>query len=153
MKSYRSSSTFVTIDLLFHELLPFFKIRFPDFSRLCFHISHWQLVASFHMKSYISSSTFVTVDLLFHELWPFLQNLFSGLSLANLFSGLFLAIFSHIWMKVGRKLPYEYLRIKFNFVTVDLLFNDLFPFLKSSFPHFSSFCMKYTSSLKHQIIK
>ena len=26
--------------------------HFPDFSQLCFHISEWKLVASFHMKSY-----------------------------------------------------------------------------------------------------
>ena len=44
MKSYRSSLTFVTVDLLFHELLPFFKnsvrhTSFPDFSWLYFHIS------------------------------------------------------------------------------------------------------------------
>ena len=40
------------------------------------------------------------------------------------------------------------------FVTVDLLFKVLFPFLENSFPHFSFFRMKsYTSSLKHQIIK
>ena len=78
----------------------------PDFFQLCFHISEWKLVASFHMKSYRSSSTFVTVDLLFHELLPFLQNSFSGL---------FLAMLSHIWMKVGSKLLYEDLQIKFDF--------------------------------------
>ena len=58
------------------------------------------------MKSYRSSSTFVTVDLLSHELLPFVQNSFSGL---------FLAMLSHIWMKVGSKLPYEELQIKFDF--------------------------------------
>ena len=31
------------------------------------------------------------------------------------FSGLFLAMLSHIWMKVGSKLPYEELQIKFDF--------------------------------------
>ena len=36
------------------------------------------------MKSYRSSSTFVTVDLFFHELLPFVQNLFSGLMVADL---------------------------------------------------------------------
>ena len=85
---------------------PLFKICFPDFSRLCFHISEWKLVASFHMKSYKSSSTFVTVDTLFHELLPFFQNSFSGL---------FSVMLSYIWMKVGRKLPHEQLQIKFNF--------------------------------------
>ena len=70
MKSYRLSSTFVTIDLLFHELLPFVQICFPDFSQLCFHIPEWKFVGSFHMKSYRASSTFVTVDPLFHELLP-----------------------------------------------------------------------------------
>ena len=58
------------------------------------------------MKSYRSSSTFVTVDLLFHELLPFVQNSFSGL---------ILTLLSHIWMKVGRKLPYKELQIKFDF--------------------------------------
>ena len=55
----------------FMSYCPWFKIRFPDFSQLCFHISEWKLVASFHMKSYRSSSTFVTDDTLFHELLPF----------------------------------------------------------------------------------
>ena len=168
--------------------------RFPDFSSLYFHISGWKLVQSFYMKSYRSSSTFLTVDLLFYELLPFVQNSFSEL---------FSVMLSHIWMKVGRKLPHEELQIKFNFchgwptfsrvialcskfvfrtflcyfftymneswkeayvwrvtdqvplVTVDLLLHDLLPFLKkNSFPHFSFFCMKsYTLSLKHQIIK
>ena len=90
----------------FMSYCPLFKIRFPDFSRLCFHISEWKLVASFHMKSYRSSSTFVTVDTLFHELLPFVQNSFSGL---------FSVMLSHIWMKVGRKLPHEELQIKYNF--------------------------------------
>ena len=85
---------------------PLFKIRFPDFSSLCFHISEWKLVGSFHMKSYRSSLTFVTVDLLFRELLPFVQNSFSRL---------FFTVLSHIWMTVGRKLPYEELQIKFNF--------------------------------------
>ena len=61
---------------------PLFKIRFPNFSRLCFHISQWCLIESFHMKSYRSRSTFVTVDPLFHAFFmPFVQNLFSGLFL------------------------------------------------------------------------
>ena len=68
------------------------KFVFSDFSRLCFHISEWKLVASYQMKSYRSSSAFVTVDLLFHELFPFVQNSFSGLLSAMLW---------HIWMKVG----------------------------------------------------
>ena len=81
--------------------------RFPDFSLLCFHISGWKLVPSFYMKSYRSSSTFDTVDLLFHELLlPFVQNLFSGF---------FSAMLSHIWIKIGRMLPYEELQIKFDF--------------------------------------
>ena len=63
-------------------------------------------MASFHMKSYRSSSTFVTVDLFFHELLPFGQKPFSGL---------FSAMLSHIWMKVGSKLPYEELQFKFDF--------------------------------------
>ena len=79
---------------------------FPDFSWLCFHISEWKLVASFHMKSYRSSSTFVTVDILFHELLLFVQNLFSRL---------FSTMLSYIWMKVGSKLPYEELQTKFDF--------------------------------------
>ena len=58
------------------------------------------------MKSCRSSSTFITVDLLFHKLLPFVQNSFSGL---------FFSLLSHIWMKVGRKLPYEELQIKFDF--------------------------------------
>ena len=82
------------------------KFVFPDFSRLCFNISEWKLVASFHMKSYRSSSTFITVDLLFHELLPFVQNSFSGL---------FSAMLSHISMTLDRKLPYEELQIKFDF--------------------------------------
>ena len=59
------------------------------------------------MKSYISSSTFVTFDLLFHELLPFVENLFSEL---------FTAMLSHILVKVGSKLLYEELQIKFDFL-------------------------------------
>ena len=81
--------------------------RFPDFSWLCFHMFEWNLVTNFHMKSYRSSSTFVTVDLLFHELLPFVQNSFSGL---------FLAMLSHIWMKLASKLPYEEVQIKLDFL-------------------------------------
>ena len=80
--------------------------RFLDFSWLCFDTSGWKLVASFHMKSYRSTSTSITIDQLFHELLPFVQNLFSRLLSAML---------SHIWMKVGSKLPYEELQIKFDF--------------------------------------
>ena len=85
---------------------PLFKIRFPDFSQLSFHISEWKLIASFRMKSYRSSSIFVTVDLLFYELLPFVWNSFSGL---------FSALLSHIWVKVGIKLLYEELQINFDF--------------------------------------
>ena len=63
----------------FPELLPFVQnsvchTSFSDFSWLCFHISGWNLVASFYIKSYRSSSTFVMVDLLYPELLPFVQN-------------------------------------------------------------------------------
>ena len=58
------------------------------------------------MKSYRSSLTFIKVDILFHELLPFVQNSFSGL---------FLAILSHISMTLDKKLPYEELQIKFYF--------------------------------------
>ena len=54
-------------------------------------------------------------------------------SFNNSFSGLFFTLLSHIWMKVGRKLPYEELQIKSTFVTVDLLFHELLPFLQNSF--------------------
>ena len=88
MKTYRSSSTFVTVDLFFHELLPFVQNSFSGvFLLMLLHICEWKLVASFYMKSYRSSSTFVTVDLLFHELLPFGQNSFSGL---------FFTLLSHI---------------------------------------------------------
>ena len=50
MKSYRSSSTFVTVDLLFHELLPFIKNSFSGhFSAMFSHI--WIKVGSFHVRS------------------------------------------------------------------------------------------------------
>ena len=44
MKSYSTSSNFVTVDLLVQELLLFVQnsvrhTSFPDFSLLCFHIS------------------------------------------------------------------------------------------------------------------
>ena len=79
---------------------------FLGYAFTCFHISEWKLVESFCMKTYKSSSTLVTVDLLLHELLPFVQNSFSGL---------FSALLSQIWMKVGSKLPYEELHIKFDF--------------------------------------
>ena len=90
----------------FAWVIALFKLRFPDFSSLCFHISERKLVGSFHMKSYRSSSTFATVDLLFHELLPFVPNSFSGL---------FFTLLSHIRTKVSRKLPYEELQIKFDY--------------------------------------
>ena len=74
---------------------------FLDFPCLCFHVSVWNLVASLHINVY-----FVTVDLLSHELLPFLQNSLSGL---------FLAMLSNIWMKLGCKLSYEELQFKFDF--------------------------------------
>ena len=46
----------------FMSYCPLIKIRFRDFSSLCFHISDWKLVGSFHMKSYRWSWTFVMVD-------------------------------------------------------------------------------------------
>ena len=85
---------------------------FPDFSWLCFHISEWKLVASFCMKSYRSSSTFVTVDLLFHELLPFFKIHFPDFSWLCFYISEWI---SHIWMKVGSKLPYGELQIKFDF--------------------------------------
>ena len=65
------------------------------------------------MKSYrsTSSSTLVTVDLRLHELLSFVQNSVCHTS----FSVLFFTLLSHIWMKVGRKLLYEELEIKFDF--------------------------------------
>ena len=57
----------------FMSYCPLFKICFPDFSWLCFHIYEWKLVGSFLMKSYRSSSTFVTVDLLLNDLLSFLK--------------------------------------------------------------------------------
>ena len=63
----------------------------------------------------------------FHELLPFVQNRLSRL---------FLTILSHIWMKVGNKIPFEELK---TFVTVDLLFHELLPFVQNSFSvHFTS---------------
>ena len=58
------------------------------------------------MKSYTSSWTFVRINSPFQELLPFDQIRFSGL---------FLAMLSHIGMKVGSKLPYEELQFKFDF--------------------------------------
>ena len=59
MKSYRSSSTFVTIDLLFHELLPFVQNSFSElFSVMLSQISmtvrsklpHEELQIKFHFR-------------------------------------------------------------------------------------------------------
>ena len=124
-----------------HSVLPSVRLsvcpsvrhtRFPDFSSLCFHISGWKLVASFHMKSYRSSSTFVTVDLIFHELLPFVKKSFSGL---------FFAMLSHIWMKVGSKLSYEELQIKFDFRHCWSNFSWVIALcFKNRFPDFSRLC-------------
>ena len=96
-----SSLTF-TVNFFFMSYCPVFKISFPDFSWICFYKPGWKLLASFHIKSYRSSLTFVTIDLLF-------------MSYCFLFSGLFFAMLSHIWMKVGSKPPYGELQIKFHF--------------------------------------
>ena len=61
--------------------------------------------------------------------------------LSHLFSGLFLIMLSHIWMKVGSKLLYEELQNKFDFPPVDLLFPELCPFSHHThFPDFSCLC-------------
>ena len=124
MKSYKSSSTFIRVDLLFHELLPFLQYSvchasFPHFSCLCFHISRWKLVPSFYMKSYRSSSTFVAVDLLFHVLLPFLQNSVPHTSFPD-FSLLYFYISG--WKLVASFYIKSY---RVTFVTVDLLFHGL----------------------------
>ena len=61
MKSYRSSSTFVTVDLLFHESLPFVQNLFLGFPLLYFHIYELKLVRVFSLKNYGWSSTSVTL--------------------------------------------------------------------------------------------
>ena len=74
-------------------------------------LSHiWMKVMVASLKSYSSSSTFVQIDLLFPELLPFVQN-----SVSHQFSVLFLAMLSHICIKVGSKFLYEELQIKFDF--------------------------------------
>ena len=101
MKSYRSSSTLVTIDLLFHELLPFVQNSFSGHSSAM--LSHiWMKVGS--KLSY--EELHVSIDLLFHELLPFAQNSFSEL---------FSAMLSQISMTVRSKLPHKELQIKFDF--------------------------------------
>ena len=111
---------------------PLFKICFPDFSLLCFHISEWKLVASFYIKTSRSSSKFVTVDLPFHELLSFVQNLFSGL---------FFAMLSHIWMKVGSKLLYKDFQIKFQvrygWPTFSWVIAVCSKFVFRTFPHYA----------------
>ena len=79
-----------TVDLLFHELLPFFKICFPGFSWLCFHISEWKSVASFHMKRWRVTNQ---VELAWRLTYFFLVS-WALCSLA----GLFLAMLSNIWI-------------------------------------------------------
>ena len=74
------------------------------------------------------------VDLIFHELLPFVENSFSGL---------FSAMLSHIWMKVGSKFQYEELQIKFDIVTVDLIFHELLPFAQKSFSGLFSAILSY----------
>ena len=89
-------SVSLSVTLVFQTFLGHAFTCFPDFSWLCFHISEWNWVGC--LKTYRPSSTFVTVNLLFHELLPFVMKLFSGL---------FLALLSHISMRVGSKHPYE----------------------------------------------
>ena len=57
------------------------------------------------MKSYRSSLTFLLVNLLFQELFPLVQNFISPI--------FFFDMLSDINMKVGSKLMYEELQIKF----------------------------------------
>ena len=84
------------------------------------------------MKSYRSSVTFVTVHLFFHELLPFVQNSFSRV---------FLPLLSNIWMKVGGKLLYEELQIKFHFCHSWPTFSWVIdPLIKILFPDFFSLC-------------
>ena len=70
-------------------------------------------------KHQITHSIFSTI--------PFYCFQWSTLSvyLSHLFSLLFFVMLSHIWMKVGSKLPYEELQIKFNFPQDWLTFSQV----------------------------
>ena len=112
------------LSYFFTSYCPMFNIRFTDFSWLCCHISEGKFVGSFHMKSNRSNSTFVKVVLLFHESLPYVQNSFSGL---------FLAMLLHYWIKDGNKLPYQELQVKFDFRHGWLNFLELLPIVQNSF--------------------
>ena len=135
MKSYSSSLTSVTIDLLFHDqvitLCSKFVFRsFLGFSWLYFRTSKWKLVASFHMKSYNSSLTFVKVYLLFVSYCPLFKIPFPDFSwlCAHIFGWKFVAIFG---MKSYRSSS--------TFVTNDLLFMSYNHLLKKCFIVFGTF--------------
>ena len=126
IKSYTSSSILVMIDLLFHELLPFFEnslchTSFPHFPRVCFDISEWNLTASFYIKSYTSSSVPVTIDRLFHELLPFVQSSLCHTSFPH-FSWLCFHIFE--WKLIASFYTKSY-RSSSIPVTIDRLFHEL----------------------------
>ena len=103
MKSYRSSSTFVTVVLLFHELLPFVQF----FSAMLSHI--WIKIGS--MLPYEE----LQIKFDFCHGWPTFSWVIALFQ--NSFSQLFSPMLSHISMTVGSKLPCEELLvlIKFHF--------------------------------------
>ena len=123
MKSYRSSSSFVTVDLLLHELLPF--VIENSFSGLFLAMLSyiWMKVGSrvpfkeLQIKFYFCHGwpTFSWVIVLCYE--KFVFRTFLGYAFIYL-------------SKVGGKLSYGSYRSSSTFVTVDLLFRELLPFVQ-----------------------
>ena len=84
---------------------PLFQICFPDFSALCFHISEWKLVGSFHMKSYRSSSTSPWLTYFFISCCPLFYigfRAFLGYDFTFLNESWYQAILTVIYLKIHR---------------------------------------------------
>ena len=125
MKSYRSSWTFVTIDLLFHKLLPFDQNSFSRlFSSMLLHF--WMKVGN---------------KLLFEELQIKLDFCQDWLTFSRVIALCLKFVFLdfsrlcfHIpeWKLVGSFHMKSY-RSSSTFVMFDLLFYELLPFVQNSF--------------------
>ena len=64
------------------------------------------------------------------------------------FSGLFLAMLWYIWMKVGSKLVYEVLQIKFDFYHDWPFFHELLPFAQNLFSELFSAMLSHIWMMK-----
>ena len=72
-------------------------------------------IYSFRYGIYMNGSVFISPPTVKTEGNIDLQSVCPSVSLSHSFSGLFITMLSHIWMKLGSKLLYEELQVRFDF--------------------------------------